>query len=166
MNSKEFNRKIVAERLLLLAEQNGGNLTPDMVLKDAMDKASPLHKHGGFEWDIKKAAHEAWLDHCRQLIRTVRVEVHQTEYAIKGYAFVRDERVPKSQQGYSLVSSVAVDRDRALGVLHEEAEAIQARLKRLQTLSAQFNLEQEVGAIITACATFRDGVSRIAGQSQ
>jgi len=160
-----MNKKIVEDRLTYLAEKNHGDLTPETVVTDAQKKTSPLHKHGGFQWNLSEAAKQSWLQHARMLIRTFPV-IYRSADGVerKGYGFVRDVRQPANRQGYSTVQTVASDRDRAMATLKHEADAISASIVRLQTLAAQFNLEPEIQAVVVAFATLRDGIREVVVQ--
>lgn len=54
-----------------IAEENGGRLTPPLVLAYARDPASPLHHR--FEWEDTVAAEQWRLAQARALIQKVRV---------------------------------------------------------------------------------------------
>lgn len=69
----DIDAQVAGEELAKIKGHNSGDLTPDMVLKAAEDKASPLH--GVFEWDNDKAAHQHRLSTAGLLIRSVVVTV-------------------------------------------------------------------------------------------
>lgn len=62
----------IGERLDSLVEKNNGDITPEIVLKDAESKRSPLHS--AFEWNDSAAAHAHRLEQARYLIRAVKIE--------------------------------------------------------------------------------------------
>ena len=62
----------IGEALSAISDQQGGRLTPKMVVEAARVASSPLHQH--FEWDDAAAADAYRLDQARNLIRIVRVE--------------------------------------------------------------------------------------------
>ena len=64
-------KKAARDRIVELAEANGGRITPEQVLEDARDPESPLHNY--FEWDVETAARQYWLDQARTLIRSVKI---------------------------------------------------------------------------------------------
>lgn len=63
----------VQQALEAIAERNGGQLTPDLVVKAAKAKTSPLHSH--FTWDDTEAARAYRLYQAAFLIRKVKVRV-------------------------------------------------------------------------------------------
>ena len=63
--------QLVGDRLELLRNRNGGELTPDQVVEDAEDPASPLNPL--FEWSDTEAAYQYRLQQARQVIRSVVV---------------------------------------------------------------------------------------------
>lgn len=66
------NAQVIGEALASVADEQGGRLTPRMVVEAAKTKDHPLHRH--FEWDDAVAADAYRLDQARNLIRLVRVE--------------------------------------------------------------------------------------------
>lgn len=76
--------QVVGERLEEIAAANEGLISPQAVVDDARQKASPLH--GAFEWNVRKAAEAHWISRAQQIIRcVVRVkdEAHDPEDAPK-----------------------------------------------------------------------------------
>jgi hypothetical protein len=65
--------QVAGEELAKIKGHNSGDLTPEMVLKAAADKASPLH--AAFEWDDAKAAEQQRLYVAGNLIRSVVVTI-------------------------------------------------------------------------------------------
>lgn len=47
-------------------------ITPADVVKEAKKKSSPMHSF--FEWDVKKAATQRWLEQARDIIQAVKVK--------------------------------------------------------------------------------------------
>lgn len=62
----------VGERLKKI-EARAGELTPDLVVKDARKPASPLH--GAFEWDDSEAAKQYRLQQAGQILRSIVVSI-------------------------------------------------------------------------------------------
>lgn len=73
------------QELKKLAEQNNGELTPQIVVEAAEDNKSPLHDY--FEWDDEAAGVQYRLWQARKLIVKVKVELEDQEiqefYSIK-----------------------------------------------------------------------------------
>lgn len=66
---KEEKLKVYKERLDYIASNNGGEFTPDLVVKDGENKKSPFHSY--FQWDDKKAGYEYRLQQARNLINHI-----------------------------------------------------------------------------------------------
>lgn len=56
-----------------LTDANGGDLTPEVVLKSARAASSPLHKH--FEWDDSAAAENWRKQQARALIQSYKLHI-------------------------------------------------------------------------------------------
>jgi hypothetical protein len=65
--------EVAGKRLDELAQETGGDLTPEMVVTDAENEDSPLHRC--FDWDDKKAGDKWRLHQARQLIGSIVVDV-------------------------------------------------------------------------------------------
>ena len=141
-----MKRDLVDERIRELYEKHG-KITPDIVIEDAKSPESPLHEH--FEWDLNKAALEAWRDTARTLIRSVKVVV-TTETVVfnaSGYKppeFVRDPSAKTSEQGYSRVFEVKTDKERSREALMYELERITGCLVRAKSLCLALGLDDEI----------------------
>lgn len=133
-------------------EDKHGRLTPEIVVADAKNTDSPLH--GEFEWDVKKAAHEHWLDRARALIRSVKVVITTESRVVRSVAYVRDPSAPASDQGYVSVVKLRDDRQMAHEALVAEFGRAASALRRAHDLAAALNLENEV-------ADLRERVERL-----
>lgn len=139
--------KVEAE-LRELAEAHGGRLTPDLVVATARAKKGS-YLHAQFQWDVKKAAEQYWLDQARALIRRVRVEVTIHEEVVVVPQFVRDPLKDPSDQGYASITIVKQDQSQAeIAILHEFAMA-QAYLERAQALAKVLKMEEAVEEVVT-----------------
>jgi len=136
----------VRERLQLLADKNGGLLTPDAVVADAAKKNSPLHAQ--FEWDDDKAAASYRIDQARALIRSIRIVVTTETTVVNSVAYVRDPRVPADEQGYISVLKVRTDKDLARDALVDEFSRAAGVLRRARELAVALDLAGEVDAVI------------------
>lgn len=119
----------IRERVNALAEMHDGRITPDIVLADARNVASPLHAL--YNWDADQAAHEHWLDISRRIIRSVRVvireersviravlisfEAERHAYAIDGVSVPSVTEVLAPQNDWSHVDAWALEAARCLG---------------------------------------------------
>ena len=88
--TNQFNSKVIAEELARIAKANGGQLTPEDVVKNARAKSSPLHSH--FTWDDDEAAERYRLVEASYLIRMVRVKVemngNEHPYSVRAFVNV------------------------------------------------------------------------------
>jgi hypothetical protein len=78
--------QVAGEHLKKLTDENGGKLTPEIVLKSAKKKSDALHTC--FEWNDSVAANKFRREQARLIIRGVQViKLHKNE-EIKVGAFV------------------------------------------------------------------------------
>lgn len=85
----------VQQALEAIAERNGGQLTPDLVVKAAKSKTSPLHSH--FTWDDTEAARAYRLYQAAFLIRKVKVRVEvepEKTLSVRAWMNVAPAEVP------------------------------------------------------------------------
>lgn len=133
---------VVKKRLQQLLNANGGVLTPDAVIADAKKKDSPLH--GEFQWDLKKAAYQHWLDQARELIRSVQIVIQLDEKVVSTVHYVRDPVALPGKQGYVELLSLRDDEDRAKETIAEEFARADAALQRAQTIALVLNFDGDV----------------------
>lgn len=150
-------RQAMEERIRELYKLHG-TITPDIVIEDAKDPASPLH--GEFQWDVEKAAMEAWRDTARRLIRSVRIVI-QTEsktFKTSGYRpheFVRDPSAPSNHQGYARAADLRSDHERAVAALMYEIDRINGALARARSICEELGLDQEFHIVDDAVKAMR-----------
>ena len=82
----ETDAAAVGRRLDRIRANNGGDLTPPMVLEDARNPRSPLHS--AFDWSDGEAAEKWRLHQARHLIIVVRVTYEESPEAPPIRAFV------------------------------------------------------------------------------
>ena len=139
----------VRDRMMDIAHQNNGVLTPNAVLDDARDATSPLNPL--FEWDDTAAGESFRLIQSAGLIRRVRITVIRSER--KGRTVevraVRQFEVPIRGGGYRTIESVMQD-DRQRESLLEQAlrdfEALRRRYEQLTELAPVFSAIVKVKA--------------------
>jgi hypothetical protein len=148
--------KAIQEHLQRLEEENGGRLTPDVVVKDARDESSPLH--GEFEWDVDKAAMSHWIDTARRLIASVTVIVRTEKIDIRVPAYVRDPSAAHHEQGYVSVNRLRSDADGAREALVAEFSRAGDLLRRARSLAVALSMEDDVERIIDSVTALRDRV--------
>lgn len=141
------------ERIRELEEEHG-HVTPDMVIEEARDPASPLHSC--FEWDIEKAALAHWREQARELIASVRYTYTVQDVEYSAPAFVHDPSLPSGEQGYISVPRLKSNKDLAREALVEEFSRAAAALRRAYELASALafetaevkKLEKKVGVLL------------------
>jgi len=121
-----------------------GTVTPDSVILAARDPNSPLHAR--FNWDIEEAAMEHWRDTARSLIRSVRVIVKTEHISFRpklpaAPEFIRDPSAKYNNQGYSRVSEIRSDEDRARDAITAEIERADGCIKRAISIGYELGLD-------------------------
>jgi hypothetical protein len=121
-----------------------GTVTPDSVIEAARDEGSPLHSR--FNWDIEEAAMEHWRDTARGIIRSVRVVVKTERIHFKpkmpaAPEFIRDPSAKSGTQGYSRVSEIRSDEDRARDAIAAEIERADGCIKRAISIGYELGLD-------------------------
>lgn len=144
---------IARDRLVELSEENNGQITTSLVLKDAKRKESPLHDY--FEWDDTKAAHQHRLQQARMLIKRVNVVIfkpeeqfiHVPKFKQKGEgAYKPIKTVVKSSTEYELAKQEAEKR------LNAAQEAL-SNLIRVASKSKQAPVRKAAKLLETARET-------------
>lgn len=149
----------IEDRLASLADANDGRLTADLVVKDAEDDTSPLHKY--FEWDDKKAAHQHRLDTARALIRSVEIKITVFKKEAKVPAYVRDPEAAQREQGYVATASIKTDVQ-----FRKEALAMELRrsgwtLERARSLATFFGLDDQVTHLVSGVSEVESALNEI-----
>lgn len=155
MNKEQ--REAVRDRLRLLEDANGGILTPDAVVADAKKKESPLHDY--FEWDVKKAAYQHWLDQARELIVSVRIVIKTDTVNVSSVYYVRDPDAAGDKQGYVSVKRLRTDADAAREALIDEFGRIASLLRRARELAVALDAASEVDSILADVVGLRQRFS-------
>lgn len=133
----------VGEHLEALTQENGGKLTPAIVLKDAAKKGSLIHVY--FEWKDSVAAYEYRLNQARELVRKIVVRIEKSPEAPLVRAFVK---IDEDDGGYyTSIHAALSDDDMRLQVLAralKEAQDWRRRYKDLKEFDAVFQAIGEV----------------------
>src|SRR3990167_478094 len=130
-------RQAIAERLKSLEDKHG-RLTPDIVVKDAKSSKSPLHDC--FEWDLRKAAMQNWIETARELIVSIEYETSATtEYRAIPY-YVRDPAAETNKQGYRSITSIMGNKEDARLFLIEEFKRVSFMFARAKSYAALLNM--------------------------
>jgi len=125
-------------------EKEHGRLTPEIVVRDALRKTSPLHNNAGFVWDVKKAAMRHWISHAQDIIAQIHVFVKTTTYSYDAVAYVRDRSLPPRIPGYISTQTLKSDKHAASQVLMHELRTLAGHMRRVKTLAVDFDLEKHV----------------------
>jgi hypothetical protein len=152
MSMTNERRAQIAQRLAEL-ETETGELTAEAVVADAKRKDSPLHDL--FEWDVKKAAYQHWLDRAREVMK-FRFVVHTETSTVSVVGYVRDPAAGPHDGGYVSVKRVMGDKDKAREVLIAEFSRIRDLLNRARELAAVFDMQDEIGSMVTQVAGLRE----------
>jgi hypothetical protein len=146
-------RKAVRDRMAAIEAANGGRLTPDAVVADAKDPASPLHEH--FEWDIDKAAAAHWIEQARALITSVRVSMKTETRSVSVPYYVRDPSADNQQQGYISVTRLRTDADLARDAIVSEFSRVADLLRRARELAVALGAEHDVESLLQSVIGMR-----------
>lgn len=136
----------VKDRINQIAQDNGGRITPDLVVADAQNPDSPLHRL--FEWDTEKAAHQHWLKTARSIIRQVKIQVTVDSKQVNVVAYVRDPKQKPDEQGYVSLLQAASDEDERLGVIAYELGRAEAALQRVLSIGEALQAGDQVRAAL------------------
>lgn len=147
------DKELVAQRLAEIAELNGGRLTPDLVLADAQDSGSVLHRL--FEWDDSIAAHQHRLSQARSIITSVRVVITTENRKISTVYYVRDPEAESDEQGYVSLDRLKTDKDLAQESIVLEFSRASAYLKRAKIHADALGMAGEVDALIESLEDFK-----------
>ena len=153
-------RQEVADRLALLAQQNGGILTPEAVVQDAKKKTSPLHQGCGFEPNDKRAAHKHRLDWARNIIASVRYEYWQEREILAAPMYVHDPR-GGNRQGYIPTPVARNDKHIAKEVLATEVKRAINTLRRAQAVAGALDLQDDLEGILAAAGVLLEKVRHL-----
>lgn len=143
----------VIERMKKL-ENEQGELTTEVVLKDAKKSSSPLHEY--FDWDDKEAAHNWRTEQARRLIRSVRLVIHETETKVRSVAYVRDPSKGQSEGGYVSTATLRTDKQRARDALVYELQRAESALARAYDVSFALGLSNEIEALRARVGAVRE----------
>jgi hypothetical protein len=132
--------QIVGEQIEKL-KARFGHITPDMLVKEATKKRSPLH--GCFTWDDKKAGVLRRLDEARYLLRMITVEVETEDDPIVTRAFVS----VTEESIYTTIESALADDDMRESLLNQakkELRSFKFKYSQLKELAVVFSAIENV----------------------
>jgi hypothetical protein len=157
MNAR--NREAIEARIQEIYERDG-KVTADAVIEEAKDPKSPLH--GEFEWDVEKAAMEAWRETARRLIRSVRVQVHTETWTVAVPRYVRNPESPQREQSYAEAADLRGDHDRAMASLAYEIERADGAIRRAEKVAMSVGLSDEIEFVASAIQHVKEAVKKSA----
>ena len=150
----------IQDRIRELYKENGGSITPDIVIEDARNEDSPLHSQ--FNWDVEEAAKQAWRETARRLIRSVRVKVEFTDITFSGKGrreFIEDPMKGTGNQGYVARAAIKSDREMAVATITREIERIESAIRRAQEVAADIGIDDEIDIITANVVQIKDKLS-------
>lgn len=129
----KINAKVAGAELERIKTKHNGRLTPNDVLTEAKERASPLHK--AFEWDDTEAAHKFRLQQASYLIRSIEVVVtaakSKTPTNVRAFVSVKRER----DRSYTSIAHAMGDKDLREQVVADAWKELQAWRQRYEKLS-------------------------------
>lgn len=128
--------------------QRHGTLTPNLVVDVARDPKSVLHDW--FEWDDKKAGEAHRIHQARQLITSVKLTIVHEDKIVSAVSYVRDPRLPSSQQGYISVTTLKTNAELAKESIRMEFLRAYAHLQKAKTHAEILGMEDKVSALLTS----------------
>jgi len=140
----------VGNRLDSLAEHNNGDLTPDIVLGDAKDPASPLHQF--FIWDNTEAAHKFRIIQASRLISAIAVIVKTNgdEQAIQAYVAVKNPVPHGSKNVWRSIARIATEEETQRQIFARMASELEAINARYSQYAAYFAAVKKAAIHISA----------------
>lgn len=142
------------ERLRQL-EDTEGRISPERLVEDAKGKRSPLH--GLFNWDMKHAAYQYWLQQAREILH-VKVVIETQQVMVRAPMYVRDPDAGQ-QQGYVRLTALAQNPANARASLVHTLEVAAGHLRRAYDLAGSLGLQGEIDQLLQDVA----GLQRLAG---
>jgi len=143
----------VGERLEWLRGDGGGELTPETVVADARDPASPLHPL--FEWNETEAAHQYRLSQARSIIRAVVVRYRATPEG-GPRSIVAFVNVKEGDRRYYTATAVAMSDPERRGIVLRQAwedfQALRRRYADLAEFATLFAALDEIEAALPPMA--------------
>ncbi len=149
------NKEAIEARLQWIADRDG-SLAADAVVKDAKNKKSPLH--GEFEWDLEKAAIDAWRETARRLIRSVKVVVRTETIHVNVPRYVRNPDAGAREQSYSVAAELRTDHARARAALAYEIDRAEAAIRRCKDVALAVGLSDDVHELLVHLLDIKEAI--------
>jgi phenylpyruvate tautomerase PptA (4-oxalocrotonate tautomerase family) len=150
---KVQKNQLIAERVSQLLAKHG-RLAPKFVVADAENPKSVLHDQ--FTWDDSIAGPKYRLAQARRLIASVTLVITRHTHVYRSVAFVRNPRIPPSEQGYISTEELCKPKNKetAILVIDSEIKQVRARLERLRDLADVLGLRNRVDDLIAELGEF------------
>ena len=110
-----------------------GRLEPERVVAYAKNPKRALH--AAFLWDDAEAAYKHRLQLARELIRSVKIEVHTETTTIESFKYVHDPLRTGRDQGYVSVKQLLLEPENAADVIAREFKMARACLDRANSIA-------------------------------
>lgn len=143
-------------------EVNNGDITPDIVVDDAMNPDSPLHSC--FQWDVQKAARAHWRSTARRILSVRYVGHKSSTIVLSTTHYVRDVTKPGNQQGYVSIVKLKTNEERSRDTVRAECVKAESALTRARIVAEVLGVHDEIDALLDriislklALATTDDG---------
>jgi hypothetical protein len=137
-------KNIVAQEIAAVATAEGV-IAPEAVVQRAKDPSSPLHSY--FDWRDASAAHAHRLSTARQLIRSVRVDIHNETRTIRAPFYVRQPEAHGRDQGYVSILQLRSSEDAARDALVSAFARAASALRNARDLAAVLGMVDELDQI-------------------
>lgn len=148
----------IRARLAEITQQADGVLTPQAVVAEARNRASPLH--GWFVWDDTAAAEAYRLIQARALITSVKIVVTTEHSTVQTVAYVRNPDAEHLDSGYVTVRSLRDDKQRARAAIIQEFARVAAIMRRAREIAQALGLDGEVDHILEQIEDLQEQVMK------
>jgi len=137
-DTKRTTKLELKAQAIAACRDTNGRITPKAVWLAARNPKSILH--GEFEWNIEKAAEDAWNMRARELIREVTVFITRADDSkiIIPY-YISDPSTNES--AYVPTARIAKSASKSARVLQQEIDRIRGSIHRALGLAIAFGLE-------------------------
>lgn len=138
--------KAFGKRIDWLMDQNGRDVTPEDMLRDAKNPRSPLHKY--FEWNNSKAADKWRLEQARYVLRSITIDVVYDNGNTKSTrAFVN---VQKEMGDDEERRSVYVSVDDAMSDSDMRGQLLETAIGELDSWKSRYVMLKELALVFAA----------------
>lgn len=129
-------------------EDRNGRITAPKLVADARHARSPLHTL--FNWNVKQAAEQSWLQRARIIIGAVTIQVTHNHTTIKAPCYIVDAGAKGG--GYRSVVALQGDTVSARESLVYTLETAAGHLRRAYDLAVPLGLSGEIDALLAQIA--------------